>query len=590
MTINEFGKTIKQKYPQYNDLPDSELGKKMLAKYPQYQDMVADSQQILQQRMAEEKAKGKKESKVTAWGIAKQVPSATAQVLAKPIAQFGVSALETPTTIRQSARQIVGLPMARPTATTQKEYKLPLIGKFKSFQSEFEPKYKEAMKPETSTLKAYGTALRPFVEVPLAGLQTGIAAKGLIGDITLTGAKAGQITKGLLPKAYTAITEKGALKSALNIIKPKLTLKTKEQLLKEGRINMKGKVTPNQEDLNIAESIQKAGIKGYAKPDKNIKIIYDEIDDVSNNKVMPSLEKVKKLDVPDELKPLAEEARKYNSADEFVNSLAVGGENRKYGIGSGFHITSSNHQPISNSNKLIEVYRGVPKYGKNTLVDGDYISTNFNVATTYGDKVQTIKVPENTLYKADGKWNYIYSTGKTKSQLINVWNMAKKTSGEGIDDLVQQIKNVQPSPSIKFSAEGTKTFDNFKNVYIDELVANVKDPKTEYLTRIRLDREITNASKGKVWDDNVKALYEGVRKVRQVVNSHIASQLESPNEFLNSMKYENNLFNGIERIAENSAPAIGKSFWVTKLGKIIKYGSPFVLGATATKVIKTITQ
>jgi hypothetical protein len=40
MTIEEFGKTIKAKYPQYTDLPDADLGQKMLSKYPQYKDMV----------------------------------------------------------------------------------------------------------------------------------------------------------------------------------------------------------------------------------------------------------------------------------------------------------------------------------------------------------------------------------------------------------------------------------------------------------------------------------------------------------------------------------------------------------------------
>lgn len=40
MTIEKFGKTIKQKYPQYQDMSDLELGEKMLAKFPQYQDMI----------------------------------------------------------------------------------------------------------------------------------------------------------------------------------------------------------------------------------------------------------------------------------------------------------------------------------------------------------------------------------------------------------------------------------------------------------------------------------------------------------------------------------------------------------------------
>lgn len=39
--LQQFGQTIKQKYPQYNDIPDAELGQKMLTKYPQYKDMVS---------------------------------------------------------------------------------------------------------------------------------------------------------------------------------------------------------------------------------------------------------------------------------------------------------------------------------------------------------------------------------------------------------------------------------------------------------------------------------------------------------------------------------------------------------------------
>lgn len=42
-TLEQFGQTIKAKYPEYNDIPDAELGQKMLAKYPQYQDTVSTS-------------------------------------------------------------------------------------------------------------------------------------------------------------------------------------------------------------------------------------------------------------------------------------------------------------------------------------------------------------------------------------------------------------------------------------------------------------------------------------------------------------------------------------------------------------------
>lgn len=40
-TVQQFGQTIKSKYPQYNDMSDEELGRKMLVKFPQYSDMVS---------------------------------------------------------------------------------------------------------------------------------------------------------------------------------------------------------------------------------------------------------------------------------------------------------------------------------------------------------------------------------------------------------------------------------------------------------------------------------------------------------------------------------------------------------------------
>lgn len=40
MTIEEFGKQIKTKYPQYKDTGDLELGQKMIDKYPQYKNLI----------------------------------------------------------------------------------------------------------------------------------------------------------------------------------------------------------------------------------------------------------------------------------------------------------------------------------------------------------------------------------------------------------------------------------------------------------------------------------------------------------------------------------------------------------------------
>lgn len=40
MKIEDFGKKIKLKYPQYQDIPDAELGQKMIAKFPEYKDLI----------------------------------------------------------------------------------------------------------------------------------------------------------------------------------------------------------------------------------------------------------------------------------------------------------------------------------------------------------------------------------------------------------------------------------------------------------------------------------------------------------------------------------------------------------------------
>ena len=37
-TIEDLGKLVKAKYPEYNDLSDADLGRKVRAKYPEYSD------------------------------------------------------------------------------------------------------------------------------------------------------------------------------------------------------------------------------------------------------------------------------------------------------------------------------------------------------------------------------------------------------------------------------------------------------------------------------------------------------------------------------------------------------------------------
>lgn len=44
MDLQQFGSTIKTKYPQYKDYSDEEIGQKMLQKYPQYQSQITQPQ------------------------------------------------------------------------------------------------------------------------------------------------------------------------------------------------------------------------------------------------------------------------------------------------------------------------------------------------------------------------------------------------------------------------------------------------------------------------------------------------------------------------------------------------------------------
>lgn len=48
MTTDEFGRTVKEKYPQYSQLSDSDVAQKILEKYPQYKEQIQDTPQVPQ--------------------------------------------------------------------------------------------------------------------------------------------------------------------------------------------------------------------------------------------------------------------------------------------------------------------------------------------------------------------------------------------------------------------------------------------------------------------------------------------------------------------------------------------------------------
>lgn len=137
-----------------------------------------------------------------------------------------------------------------------------------------------------------------------------------------------------------------------------------------------------------------------------------------------------KTQTPKKSELLVQKAKKYNSAEEFINGLPSGGqEGRLIGKGQGYYAVekvTGKIDPIGTTEKMITVYRGVPKGGINTLVDGDYVSKNKNAAVAYGGNVKSFQIPENQLYEAVGRNDLIFYSGKTKQQLTDIYSQAVK--------------------------------------------------------------------------------------------------------------------------------------------------------------------
>lgn len=265
---------IAKKYGGYEDIAKKYGG---TTKQPLY-----GSRAEMEQAMKQEQLKGataEKLSKGLGLGFGTEVAKNTANVFAKPVAQFGVSAVEALSPLSKTA---IYRKEGLAGKTSQKEYSLPLIGKFKSFQSEFEPTYQKAI-DEPSALKAYGSvAWKGIAEPVLAGIQTGATAKGLV---KATGA-AKNITK--------SFQNTRNLKNALKATEEGLTKDVKvESIMKAGRPGgavKKGvfrtiKPSYTKEDTKIANAVKDLKLGG--NPIKNATKINKQISSFSEEKLKP---------------------------------------------------------------------------------------------------------------------------------------------------------------------------------------------------------------------------------------------------------------------------------------------------------------
>lgn len=191
-------------------------------------------------------------------------------------AKFAVSAAEVPETL------ITG-------RAAQREYKLPGLPAFKSYISEAETRATDIIEGR----KPLWTAMSPFVEVPLAGLEMALIGKGLIGDVGITGKSYGKITKGFIPQQITR-RETGRL---AQVVAPaqykKARITAFEKAGKPGGVKVKGiskkfVYEPTKKDIEVAETVRGI-VKSKKNPVKNLERINKRITEVSEKQITPFL-------------------------------------------------------------------------------------------------------------------------------------------------------------------------------------------------------------------------------------------------------------------------------------------------------------
>lgn len=201
------------------------------------------------------------------------LPKATAQVGLETPAKFITSAAESPRAI------VTG-------KAAQKEYRLPFLSPFKSYISEAETRAGQIVEGK----KPLYTALAPFAQVPLAGLETAGIAKGLFGDKVLT---AGKTITG---KIISPGEEIPGLFSRNMAIKQTMSKVPKKELgevpVKRGLITRKLQRAPSEYEKDVAK-VAKPFISRY--PEKSREKITKEIARISNKEILPNLKKTNRI-------------------------------------------------------------------------------------------------------------------------------------------------------------------------------------------------------------------------------------------------------------------------------------------------------
>lgn len=221
MTIEEFGKKTKEKYPQYSSYSDVEIGNKMLEKYPVYKDSIIDSQPNTTPINTTQSSQGnymgvpgKVVSNIVG-GVANVVKGAGKQVI-KDVQ--GLAAIPAKA-VYGAEKALVLNPLAKAMGTTAPSYnELPGQGG----KGATEVFSKEKLTPQGKAQKTGATIgqIGEFLAVPEASVEklgtsgvVKLAEKGLISPETLTkvsnalGSKYGQFAVQRLQDASVGATQ-----------------------------------------------------------------------------------------------------------------------------------------------------------------------------------------------------------------------------------------------------------------------------------------------------------------------------------------------------------------------------------------------
>jgi hypothetical protein len=224
MDIAQFGQTIKQKYPEYQDMDDADLGQKMLSKYPQYQDMIdtpypttpTQPQQPLSTGLMVGALKGAGatlESGVRSTG---QILGGLGGAISVPVQERKQADL---TTQYEQALQNKNPELARQIQSQISQAGKPSQAFSDMFDNPFLAKVRETLKPKTIAEKVgygaekIGEFFTPGSMVKQATQGTGILGRAIGQGISAGGVKLAQTGAGTGERKETYESLREALKT-----------------------------------------------------------------------------------------------------------------------------------------------------------------------------------------------------------------------------------------------------------------------------------------------------------------------------------------------------------------------------------------